>query len=326
MNIKYITSEMGFKGKFPKDYPYMRVFESQIYYLDATHLPITEILMNDKKYDGDLWWNIGKGGFEKQYISYLFNNFQNTTELLKRKFDNVFIYQDGEIGWWNQVDVKLQVWWYNQLSTSDKIFVPNETDVDFYKGMFPDTKIGVMRSVMTDDGLDKSKFLNKEDRAIVSGPCTYEYNGFPQVILASNLGIPIDIPPMGQDRMPKDSWEMAENIGVNYLEYMTWIDWMYNLSRYSYGFMLMNTTASGSFALNCAYHGIPCIGDIKADTQRILFPELSVGTYEIGKGLQLLKKLKNDKVYYNDVSQKAKEMYDLHFTKEEYLNILNKDF
>ena len=38
------------------------------------------------------------------------------------------------------------------------------------------------------------------------------------------------------------------------------------------------------------------------------------------------KKLKNDKVYYNDVSQKAKEMYDLHFTKEEYLNILNKDF
>ena len=90
MNIKYITSEMGFKGKFPKDYPYMRVFESQIYYLDATHLPITEILMNDKKYDGDLWWNIGKGGFEKQYISYLFNNFQNTTELLKRKFDNVF--------------------------------------------------------------------------------------------------------------------------------------------------------------------------------------------------------------------------------------------
>ena len=22
MNIKYITSEMGFKGKFPKDYPY----------------------------------------------------------------------------------------------------------------------------------------------------------------------------------------------------------------------------------------------------------------------------------------------------------------
>ena len=33
----------------------------------------------------------------------------------------------------NNVDVKLQVWWYNQLSNADRVFVPNSTDVKFYK-------------------------------------------------------------------------------------------------------------------------------------------------------------------------------------------------
>ena len=32
--------------------------------------------------------------------------------------------------------------------------------------------------------------------------------------------------------MPKDSWDMAQNVGVNYLEYMTWTDWIHNLNRY----------------------------------------------------------------------------------------------
>lgn len=326
MNIKYVTSEMGFEGKFSKEYPHMRVFETQIYFLDAQHIPLSNILQSNKVYSGDLWWNIGKGGFDKPYISFVYNNFHNTVDLLKERFDNVYIYQDGEIGWWNQVDMKLQVWWYNQLNTADKIFVPNETDVNFYRGLFPNTRLGVMRSVMTDEGLDKSKFLNKEDRAILVGPCTYEYNGFPQVLLAQKLAMPIDIPPMGEDRMPDDSWDMASNIGVNYLKHMTWTDWMYNLSRYSYGFMLMNATAAGSFALNCAYHGIPCIGDKKADTQRILFPDLSVDTYEIGTASILLDKLRTDKSFYIDIAQKAREIYNSEFSKEKYLEILEKDF
>ena len=326
MNIKYVTSEMGFEGKFSKDYPYMRVFETQIYFLDAQHIPLSNILQDNKVYSGDLWWNIGKGGFDKPYISFVYNNFHNTVDLLKEKFDNVYIYQDGEIGWWNQVDVRLQVWWFNQLNSSDKIFVPNETDVNFYRGLFPNKRIGVMRSVMTDEGLNKSMFVEREDKAIISGPCTYEYNGFPQILLASNLDIPIDIPPMGEDRMPLDSRDMAENMGVNYLEYMTWIEWMYNLSRYSYGFMLMNATAAGSFALNCAYHGIPCVGDKKADTQRILFPELSVDTFEIGNALDIVNKLKKDRTFYRDISQKAIEIYNEEFSQEKYLEILNKDF
>ncbi len=324
MNIKYSTSEMGFEGYFPVNYPNLRVLETQLLYLEAYHLPIQNILTENKQYESDLLYNIGKGGFEKPYISHLYNNYHNVVSLLKEKFKRVYIYQDGEIGWWNQTDVKLQTWWYNQLSSSDGILVPNSTDISFYKGLFPDKKIKVIRSVMTDEGLDKTKFKPKEDRTIVTGPLTREYNGFSQLLLAHNLDMPVDIPPMGESRMPKDSWEMADNLGINYLQYMSWVDWMYNLSRYKVGYMMSTATASGSFALNCAYLGIPCIGDKRADTQSILFPDLAIDVFDNKKALDLTLKLKNDLVFYNEVSTKAKQIYNSEFTKEKMLNILNE--
>ena len=325
MNIKYSTSEMGFEGYFPVNYPNLRVLETQLLYLEAYHLPIHKILTEGKTYKGSLLYNIGKGDFEKPYISELYHNHHNVVSHLKEKFEEVYIYQDGEIGWWNQVDTRLQAWWYNQLIASDGILVPNSTDVSFYKGIFPNKKIKVIRSVMTDEGLDKTKFKPKENRTIVTGPLTREYNGFSQLLLAHNLDMPVDIPPMGESRMPKDSWEMAPNLGINYLQYMSWVDWMYNLSRYKVGYMMSTATASGSFALNCAYLGIPCIGDKRADTQSILFPDLAVDVFDNEKALKLTFKLKNDLDFYLEVSNKAKELYKKEFTKEKMLELLQDD-
>ena len=325
MNIKYSTSEMGFEGYFPINYPNLRVLETQLIYLEAYHLPLQKIITEGKTYKGSLLYNIGKGDFEKPYISDLYHNHHNIVSKLKEKFEKVYIYQDGEIGWWNQVDTRLQAWWYNQLISSDGILVPNSTDVSFYKGIFPNKKIKVIRSVMTDEGLDKTKFKPKENRTIVTGPLTREYNGFSQLLLAHNLDMPVDIPPMGESRMPKDSWEMADNLGVNYLQYMSWNEWMYNLSRYKVGYMMSAATASGSFALNCAYLGIPCIGDKRADTQSILFPDLAVDVFDNEKALELTFKLKNDLDFYIEVSNKAKRLYKQEFTKEKMLKLLQDD-
>mgnify|MGYP001288783239 FL=1 len=325
MNIKYSTSEMGFEGYFPVNYPNLRVLETQLLYLEAYHLPIQKIITEGKTYKGSLLYNIGKGDFEKSYISDLYHNYHNIVGLLQEKFEGVYIYQDGEIGWWNQVDTRLQAWWYNQLRMANGILVPNSTDVPFYKGLFPDKEIKVIRSVMTDEGLDKTKFKPKENRTIVTGPLTREYNGFSQLLLAHNLDMPVDIPPMGESRMPKDSWEMADNLGVNYLEYMTWAEWMYNLSKYKIGYMMSAATASGSFALNCAYLGIPCIGDKRADTQSILFPDLAIDVFDNEKALELTLKLKNDLDFYIEVSNKAKRLYKQEFTKEKMLKLLQDD-
>ena len=325
MNIKYATSEMGFEGYFPVNYPNLRVLETQLLYLEAYHLPIQKIFNEGKTYKGSLLYNIGKGGFEKPYISDLYHNYHNVVSLLQEKFDEVYIYQDGEIGWWNQVDTRLQAWWYNQLRASNGILVPNSTDIPFYKGLFPDKEIKVIRSVMTDEGLDKTKFKPQENRTIVTGPLTREYNGFSQVLIAHNADMPIDIPPMGESRMPKDSWEMAPNLGINYLNYMSWVDWMYNLSRYKIGYMMSAATASGSFALNCAYLGIPCIGDKRADTQSILFPDLAIDVFDNKKALDLTLKLKKDLDFYIEVSNKAKRLYKKEFTKEKMLKLLQDD-
>ena len=325
MNIKYATSEMGFEGYFPVNYPNLRVLETQLLYLEAYHLPIHKILNDGKTYKGSILYNIGKGGFEKPYISDLYHNYHNVVSLLQEKFDEVYIYQDGEIGWWNQVDTRLQAWWYNQLRASNGILVPNSTDIPFYKGLFPDKEIKVIRSVMTDEGLDKTKFKPQENRTIVTGPLTREYNGFSQVLIAHNADMPIDIPPMGESRMPKDSWEMAPNLGINYLNYMSWVDWMYNLSRYKIGYMMSAATASGSFALNCAYLGIPCIGDKRADTQSILFPDLAIDVFDNKKALDLTLKLKKDLDFYIEVSNKAKRLYKKEFTKEKMLKLLQDD-
>lgn len=322
MNIKYSTSEMNFEGLFPVDYPHLRVLETQLLFLEAYHLPINKILTEGKRYDGDLLYNIGKGGFDKPYIKFLYENHNNIVEKLKQYFPKVYIYQDGEIGWWNQVDTRLQAWWYNQLQSADGIYVPNSSDVNFYEGLFPQSEIKVIRSVMTDEGLDKTKFKPKEDKVILNGPLTIEYNGFSQLILAHNTGMGIDIPPMGKGKMPKDSWDMAPNLGVNYLPYMSWVDWMYNLSKYKIGYMLTPAIASGSFALNCAYLGIPCIGNIKADTQRILFPDLAVDVFDNKKALELTMRLVNDLDFYKEVSTKSKELYSKEFSKIKMLNLL----
>jgi hypothetical protein len=176
---------------------------------------------------------------------------------------------------------------------------------------------------MTDEGLNLSNFKPKENRIIINGPFTMEYNALSQVLLAHTTGMDIDIPPMGESRMPKDSWEMADSIGVNYLNYMSWIDWMYNLSRYKIGYMLMPSAASGSFALNCGYLGIPCIGYQKADTQKLLFPDLSIDVYDNKKALDLTSKLVSDSNFYNYVSDYAKQSYSKNFTKQKMIKILN---
>ena len=43
MNIKYSTSEMGFEGFFPVNYPHLRVLETQLLFLEAYHLPLNKI-------------------------------------------------------------------------------------------------------------------------------------------------------------------------------------------------------------------------------------------------------------------------------------------
>ena len=88
----------------------------------------------------------------------------------------------------------------------------------------------------------------------------------------------------------------------------------------------MRAWGAASFPLNCAYFGIPCIGNNRADTQKILFPELSFDVYDTEGALNAIKKLKTDKDFYNHCSETAKMIYKKEFTKEKFIEIFNQNF
>ena len=71
----------------------------------------------------------------------------------------------------------------------------------------------------------------------------------------------------------------------------------------------MRTHAAGTFALNCAYLGIPCIGYEGLDTQEKCHPDLTVKLGDLATAKEKLILLKTDNNFYNKCSNIAKQNY-----------------
>jgi hypothetical protein len=106
-----------------------------------------------------------------------------------------------------------------------------------------------------------------------------------------------------------------------------WNEWINQLSQFKYAVHLMPTIAAGTFSLNCAYLGIPCIGNQNVDTQRLCHPELSVDIADIEQARYLAKRLKKDELFYENCSKVAKENYNKYYKidlfKQKLFSILN---
>ncbi len=86
----------------------------------------------------------------------------------------------------------------------------------------------------------------------------------------------------------------------------------------------MPTIAAGTFSLNCAYFGIPCIGNELVDTQYKCFPDLSVNVEDIEGARTLSLSLRDNPEFYKECSLKAKENYHKYYNVETWkTNILN---
>ena len=84
----------------------------------------------------------------------------------------------------------------------------------------------------------------------------------------------------------------------------------------------MRTHAAGTFALNYAYLGIPCIGYKGLDTQELCHPDLTVEVGSLGHAKELLGELKNNSYFYDKMSTLAKENYKTYYHE----NIFNSTF
>jgi hypothetical protein len=237
----------------------------------------------------------------------------NIIEILKEHNKVVCYVQEGPTWLFNDYSLEDQINYYNIMSSSDIIFAHNEYDVKFYKGLFPDKKINILPALIIED-LVKNIIPIKENKTMIGGNFCHWYGGFQSYMMAQNFNNPIYVPTMHAKR---DGEEQLDNL--HHLPYMNWFLWMKSLSTFRYGMHLMPTVAAGTFSLNCAYFGIPCIGNELVDTQKICHKELSVDVNDLQKIGELIDRLKNDNDFYNQCSSICKENYLKYYHESAFL-------
>ena len=237
--------------------------------------------------------------------------------MLKSNNKKVAYMQEGPCWLFNDYDIKEQIGFYNQLAATDMILAHNKSDVKFYKGLFPGKKVFDMRTLMITDNVDGQEGP-KLDKTIIGGNFARWYGGFQSYMIAQSFNLPIwaqdsHCKRPGEDQLPN----------LNHLQRLSWIDWMHALSTFKYAVHLMPTVAAGTFSLNCAYFGIPCIGNHNVDTQKICHPNLSVDVDDVEKARILANRLRDDIEFYNECSNQSKELYRKHYDINNYLKKIN---
>ena len=310
MKIAFLT-EMGFEGMVPSNHPNMRTEFSWMFALNAEHTPIHEY----RKVEGyeHVFIIFPKGKtFLSAEGSKLVHGTNPVSELLRQDIVNVLkannnkkvhYVQEGPHWWYSDYEVSDQIYFYNLLAQCDSIFAHNESDTLYYKGMFPGKPVRVISSLMIEN-LVKDIIPTKQEKAIIGGNFARWYGGFESYTVASRFEVPIWVQTSHATRTEE---ALLENI--KHLPRMLWADWIIKLSEFKYAVHLMPTVAAGTFSLNCAYLGVPCIGNIEVDTQRFCHPDLSVDVWDIEKAQKLALRLKDDTEFYEQCSKNTQRLY-----------------
>jgi len=328
MKVAFLT-EMGFEGMIPPTHPNMRTEFAWMYALDAYHHPIHSF-EKVEGYDhvfiifpkGRVFLNAFADNLSpssRNPVSGLLN--VNIAAKLKDKNARVHFVQEGPHWLWNDYELAEQIDFYNLVGSCDSIFAHNEHDVVYYSGMFPNTRVHVIDSLMIHNLIEDIEPA-KENKTIIGGNCARWYGGFESFIVANELDAPI----WGQSSHAQRG---GEDQLFNHLPRLMWIDWIKNLSTFKYAVHLMPTVAAGTFSLNCAYFGIPCIGNRDVNTQKLCHPALSVDVNDVQQARYLARELKENKSFYEDCSWTAKNNYKLYYGlddwKEKMTTILNDE-
>ncbi len=308
--IAFLT-EMGFMGKVPANHPNMRTEFAWMYALNADHFNI-HMLDELRGYDhvfvifpkGKPFLNSTAVELIKGInpISELLQ--QNIVERIKEKGnDKVHFVQEGPHWFQNDYSVEDQIYFYNFIASCDTILTHNDSDVMYYKGLFPTKTVQPIGTLMIDT-LIKDIVPTKEDKAIIGGNFARWYGGFESYMIADNFSVPIWAQTSHATRENEDMGGV-----LNHLPRLMWGDWMKELSKFKYAVHMMPTVAAGTFALNCAYFGIPCIGNMDVDTQMLCHPFTSVMVHDLESAREIAIQLKEDKEFYDKCSKVAKERY-----------------
>ena len=294
MKVAFFT-EMQFNGKIDRTHPNMRTEFAWMVAMGATHLNMNDT--SNERFD----------------LGIVITPKNNPTSVnlthIKTMCDKVGVMQEGPFWLFQDYDLQKQIHYYNNLVDSDIIFTHNEQDKKYYKGLTNHKDVRVLQSLMISDAVGE---LPTEDRSgiMIGGNMVRWYGGFDSFMLASSVTDEIYSPQMGRKQLGESE------LGITQLPYLQWNEWIKELNKRKLGIHMMRTHAAGTFALNCSYLGIPCVGYEELDTQRILHPNLSVENGDLETARKLVNKLWNDLDFYEENSILTKELYNKHYSEE----------
>ena len=200
----------------------------------------------------------------------------------------------------------------------DFVWCHNEVDKEYYEGLL--NKPTYINPTLMIEDLVKTNLKEKQNKVIIGGNFVHWYGGFNSYMIAGLFDVPIWAPSMGKRAEDENKLD-----GISFLPYLDWNNWITALSEFKYAVHLIPNTIGGTFSLNCAYLGIPCIGNKYSNTQQKCFPDLSVEPHDLKSASNLVENLKDDS-FYEEMSMNAKLNYTKHFSEETYLKYMNKVF
>lgn len=301
-SIAFFT-EMSFTGKVPRTHDNMRTEFAWMVALDADHYNIKQV--PNRAYD------LGIVIIPKK-------NPELNIQALKSSCKQIAVMQEGPHWYFQDYSLDKQIWYYNTLTEADIIFAHNKVDKRYYEGLTGHADVRVMPSLMIEDAVGDLEEVERKG-IIIGGNFVHWYGGFDSYIVASDSTDKVFAPSMGRKQ------PLEEQL-VTHLPYMNWKDWIHKLNEFKIGVHLMRTHAAGTFALNCAYLGIPCIGYTGLDTQERCHPLTTVEVGDIGKAKEIIKKLDSDKEFYYLASTLAKENYNQLYNEDKFNTAFQEQF
>lgn len=305
MKIAFFT-EMNFRGMVPMDHENMRTEFAWMAALNAYHYNINAV--PSEQYD------LGIVILPKKSPE------QFEINKLKKYCKQVAVMQEGPNWYYQDYSVENQMKYLEQLINADIVYCHNIADCRYYRGLLNSENVFVMNTLMITDMIDTGKLCKPADRdnAIIGGNFCSWYSGIDSYMIAQEFNTKIYAPKMG--RMP-DNEKLIDDL--NHLDYKDWLSWIYDLSKFKYAVHLMRTHAAGTFALNCAYLGIPCIGYEGLDTQFMCHPELTVNMGDLEAARALAKLLATDEDFYGECSKNAQELYTKYYGVDKFMYLFD---
>lgn len=317
--VAFLT-EMEFYGNIPADHLNMRTEFAWMHATNADH-------HNIHSYEKVVGYDVvvlllpqGKVVVDCHGVELNRNHPDKLSGLLNTDFINILKNNNGMVvnmqegpAWlFNEYEIETQFQYYNVLSNCDVLLAHNNHDARWYRGLLPNKKVYTMPTLLIET-LISEIVATKENKTVMGGNFARWYGGFQTFVVSQEFENDIWV---HSSHATRTNEQLIS--GLHHLPRLNWYEWMKFLSTCKYAIHLMPTVAAGTFSLNCAYFGIPCIGNKRVDTQLLCHPNLAVDVDDVESARRLAHKLKTDSSFYGKCSTEAKENYRAHYDIESW--------